>query len=473
MKRRDFLKATMATVATTVMANGISGKKNTQPNLLFIFPDQLRVQALGFLKEDPTITPNIDKFASESLFFENAVSNWPLCSPYRGMLMTGRWPYSTGITTNCNSSRPEVYLKDEEVAFTDVLAKEGYDVGYIGKWHLDTPRDVPVVKDWRKAEWECFVPKQRRHGINFWHAYNCNNKHMHPYYWIGDAKADEQTHFEQYSPDHEADIASKYILNTDGKQRDPNKPFAMFVAMNPPHGPYDQVPEKYKQLYKNRPVDELIKRPNVNKKMASPHIANYFAQVTGVDVAFGEIMDSLEKSGLADNTIVVFSADHGEMMGGHSRMQKVVIYEESFRIPFIVRWPGKIKPGTDNLHINVPDMMPTLLSLLGLKKSIPQAVEGSDYSPVFAGKDFARPTTSFYIRCGGESGQGRGVRDDRFTLEVSKNKENLVINLYDRKEDPYQMKNFANDKPAVVKRLRKELNNWLVKTNDPKKELFS
>jgi len=475
INRRQFLKASFgAAVGASVFCRTLPvyAKAAKRPNLVFVFPDQFRVQAMGFMKQDPVITPNIDKFADQSLVFDNAVSNWPLCSPYRGMLMTGRWPYSTSIITNCNSSRPDVYLHDEERTFTDVLSESGYDVGFLGKWHLDTPRNVPVAEHWTKAQWECFVPKQRRHGINFWYAYNCNNRHMDPYYWINDAKEDQKFYPKEYSAEHEAKVTASYIKNADGKHRDPEKPFAVFVGINPPHGPYKQVPEEYKKLFKDMKLKELLNRPNVKKghKESSRSVRDYFAQVYGVDKAFGVILDAVDKAGLQKDTIVVFSADHGEMMGSHGRMQKVVPFEESLRIPFIVRWPGKIAPGREDLHINVPDYMPSLLSLMGLKEKIPSAVEGKDYSASLLGEKISkRPKSAFYMRCGTD-GVARGVRTDRYTFVVEKKDARFI--LFDNKKDPYQMKNIADKSHNVVKELSSELMDWLKRVNDPELEVY-
>lgn len=471
MDRRDFLKVASLSTASMICKGCLNQRSvtswNQRPNLVFVFPDQFRVQAMGFMKQDPVITPNIDRFAAESLVFDNAVSNWPLCSPYRGMLMTGRWPHSTGIITNCNSSQPDVYLRDEERTFTDVLSEAGYDVGYLGKWHLDTPRDVPKANHWKNAVWETYVPKERRHGINFWYAYNCNNKHMDPYYWINDATKDQAYYPKEYSASHEAGIAADYIENADGKYRQPGKPFALFVAINPPHGPYDKVPDKYKNVFADQSPTELLNRPNVKRGHGPSRksVQDYFSQVYGVDQAFGQILQAIDKANLRDNTIVVFSADHGEMMGSHGRMQKVVPYEESLRIPFIVRWPGHIRLGRETLHFNVPDTMPSLLALMSLKDYTPTQVEGADYSAVFLGKQIThRPKSTFYMRCASD-GIARGVRTDLYTFVIDKAGPKCF--LYDNQQDPYQLTNISGGSPELVETLSQELLHWLKKTNDP------
>ncbi len=478
MNRRSFLKSSGITILSIshycIRSYANDTHSPSHPNLVFVFPDQFRAQAMGFMRQDPVITPNIDRFAAESRVFDNAVSNWPLCSPYRGMLMTGRWPWSTGLTTNCNSSRPEVYLRQSERTITDVLADNGYTVGYLGKWHLDTPQGVPVVDDWRNAIWDCYTPPgPQRHGITFWHAYGCHNNHLRPHYWIGNAPEEEKTFFDEYSPIHEARIASEFILNTNGQLRDPEKPFALFISMNPPHSPYNLVPEQYKILYDNKTPEELLNRKNVRGNAGPKNVKDYFAAVSGVDDAFGRILNAIDQAKLRENTLVVFSADHGDMMGSQGLMAKVVPFEESFRIPLIIRWPGKIPVGRDNLHINVPDTMPTLLTLMGLGDQIPPAVEGTDYSKAITGNEQKRPTSTFYIRFAGDHSKARGVRTDRYTFIREFNKDGKVADsLYDRQEDPYQLKNVAELKPQIVKQMQAELDHWLKKTNDPVKVEF-
>lgn len=444
-----------------------------RPNLVFVFPDQFRAQAMGFTGEDPVRTPTLDRFATQSVVFANAVCNQPLCSPYRSMLLTGRWPYSTGVVTNCNSSRPDVYLREHEICISDVLAQAGYAAGYIGKWHLDTAQGVPVAPDWRCAIWEAYTPPgPRRHSFAFWHAYGCHNNHLHPYYWIGNAPESMKTQVDEYSPLHEARIAADYIRNRGGAQRDPAQPFALFVSMNPPHPPYQAVPERYSALYRERTPGKLLTRANVRLSgeglEAAGGVANYFAAVTAVDEAFGLILEALREAGLEDDTLVVFSSDHGEMMGSHGLMYKTVYYEESFRIPLLIRFPGRLTPRRETLHFNVPDTMPTLLDLMGLAPRIPRAVEGTDYAPALRGETQSRPASTFYLRPDATPALGmRGLRTDRHTFVITRPPAGPTPILFDNQHDPWQLENIAAHQPAVVANLTGELNVWLRRTRDP------
>ncbi|MDY3369239.1 sulfatase-like hydrolase/transferase, partial [Zhenhengia yiwuensis] len=111
----------------------------TKPNLVYIFCDQFRRQAIGYMGEDPVVTPHLDQFAREGVVFNQAVSNYPVCSPYRGILLTGLYPHKNHIFTNCNSkSAPKgCYLREDQLCLSDILSENGYELGYIGKWHLD------------------------------------------------------------------------------------------------------------------------------------------------------------------------------------------------------------------------------------------------------------------------------------------------------------------------------------------------
>jgi arylsulfatase A-like enzyme len=443
-----------------------------------MFPDQFRRQAIGFMDADPVITPRLDKFAAESMVLTDAVSSYPVCSPFRAMLFTGQYPITNGVTTNCNSSR-DVMLRRDQRCLTDVLQDSGYSTGYLGKWHLDKPHEPFVGRRRGRVGgpgggivWDEFVPPERRHGIGFWHAYNCRDQHMNPRYWLTDSERTEPKYFDKWSTEHEADVAIEFIRNPQGKHRDPDEPFALFIAPNPPHTPFDQVPKKYVDMYEGKTCRDLLNRPNVDLDNPHPqakrHVKNYFAAVTGTDEQFGRILDALDEQGLSANTIVVFAADHGEMMGSHNRMHKSVVYEESTGIPFIIRWPGRIPARRDDLLLSPADIMPSLLGLMGLSARIPSGVEGRDYSEIMLGKGGKRPNSALYIRCSGPRGGARGVRTHRYTFAVTPKQEGGTETLlFDNKQDPYQLKNVAASRPEVVRRLSDELKKWLDRTDDP------
>ena len=483
--RRTFIRSAAAVAAG--MALPSFGKKShaeppsslKRPNIVFVFPDQFRRQAMGFMNEDPVISPNLDRFASQSMVFTNACSNFPVCSPFRGMLMTGKYPHSNNLLSNCCSAHTKygVYLRESERCLADVLHDAGYSTGYIGKWHLDAP-DAPDVDDWREAVWDVYTPPgPRRHGFEFWYSYGCCDEHLNPHYWVGDAKENSKTIIDDWSPRHEAGVAIDYIRNKNGKYRATDKPFALFVSMNPPHPPFDQVPQEYVDRYKGKTAKDLLNRPNVdlshNTKSASRAKKwgkHYFAAVTGVDEQFGRILKCLAEEGLEKETIVIFTADHGEMMGSHDMMGKSIWYEESLGIPFIIRWPGHIRPSKDDMLLSVPDLMPSLLGLVGLREMIPCGVEGSDYSGVILGKPHRKPDSAFYLAPDmhrSSTGGLRGIRTRSHFFGVEHSKGEKQYTLFDLEKDPYQLRNMAAENPVLLKQFNAKLKNWLEKTNDP------
>lgn len=485
--RRHFVKVSLAAGSAAALAGPACLVKDRDrsfepPNLVFIFPDQMRGQALGFLKEDPVVTPNLDRFAGEGVVFIHAVSNYPVCSPYRGMLMTGRYPHANKVLSNCNSNGAKFgyELQASDRCWSDVLRDRGYSLGYIGKWHLDSPHK-PWVKSPNNSDtfaWNEWCPPERRHGFDFWYAYGTYDNHFKPEYWTNDSTRNVRVKIDQWSPEHEADMAIQYIRNEKSAFRDPSKPFALVVGMNPPHMPYELVPKKYVDEYAGRTAEELLNRPNVNlredtrgTRLARKQIKNYFAMVTGVDDQFGRILAALKEEGLERDTIVVFTSDHGNCLGCHEQVSKNVHYEESMRVPFLIRWPGRIRPRHDDLLLSTPDIYPTLLDLMGFGTDIPKEVEGVSHASLLLTGEGQRPASQLYmwIPLGKPAWGRRGVRTHRHTMVITKTEgaaDQYV--LHDNVEDPYQLRNIASEKPEIVELLRdRELTYWLEKTGDP------
>ncbi len=475
---------------------GCSSQPTEKPNVIYVFPDQFRNTALNFwseegftehvnFKPDPVHTPNLDNFAKESVVFTSAQSNCPLSSPHRGMLMTGMYPDGSGVPLNCNNTRPCSQLKQEVTTISDVFSDNGYDCAYIGKLHLDfptknNPQNPGTYVEGRKTVWDAYTPPERRHHFNYWYSYGTFDKHKSPHYWDTNSKRHE---IREWSPKHEADKAIDYIKN----QRDKKKPFFLMIAMNPPHSPYrslDDVEEKDYNLYKDIPLNKLLIRPNVNPKLkekqkSAPY---YFASVTGVDREFGRILKALKEMKLENNTIVVFSSDHGETMASHLLDPKNSPYTEAMNIPFIVRYPKKLKPSVTSMLLSTPDVMPTLLSLAGLKNEIPETVQGNDLSTLLLENDKDKfPKGALYIKnLNGKRdknnkvidyfAQARGIKTDQYTLAIYINKKNKVkkILFFDDKKDPYQMNNLnVKTHQKEFKSLLSQMEELLKKANDP------
>lgn len=507
MKRIDYLLSG----AFLLAAGGAYAQSSTdnKPNVIYVFPDQFRNCALEFwnqkefnkyvhFKADPVHTPNLNQFAKESLVLSSAVSNCPLSSPHRGMLLTGMYPEGSGVSLNCNSTRPISSLNPNAECVSDVFSKSGYDCAYIGKLHVDypTPNDPEhpgnYVED-RRPAWDAYTPKERRHGFNYWYSYGTFDEHKNPHYWDSNGKRHQSN---EWSPIHETNKVIDYLKNQH-HERDGKKPFFMVLSYNPPHSPYNSLNDCMEEdfnLYKDMPMDSLLVRPNADRNMSKARSARYyFASVTGIDREFGRILSALKELGLDKNTIVVFSSDHGETMCSQGTDDpKNSPYAESLNVPFLVRYPGKIKPRVDNLLLSSPDIMPTLLGLSGLKNSIPKSVQGKDFSPIFLNKknSVTRPKAALYIRNmdGDKDKDGnvisyfpeaRGIKTERYTLCLNINKKTGKLKsaqLFDDLKDPYQMNNLKlEDHKELVKSLCKQMVPLLKQANDPwyKKRILS
>ena len=439
-------------------------EKPSSPNLVFIMADQWRGQAIGCLGLEPVRTPNLDKLASEGVHFTDAISSYPVSSPARGMLMTGMYPVSSKVTGNCNSNTAPygVELPESARCWSDVLKDQGYELGYIGKWHLD---------------WNEWCPKERRHGFSHWIAYGTYDYHLKPMYWDTDASRDEFYFVDQWGPEYEADRAIDYIANRDNKLRDAGKPFALVVSMNPPHTGYELVPDKYKEIYRDVDVETVCNSPIIAPKGTKmgdfyrKSVLDYYACMTGVDEQVGRIIRQLKEQGLFDNTIVVFTSDHGDSMGMHEHIGKNIYYEEAMRIPMMISWPEKITPRRDStLMIAFADLYPSLLSLMGFKDRIPAEVQTFDLSASILSpentQEIAQPY--YYLLPENLTTGYRGLRTKKYTFAVhATNGRTDEWILFDREQDPFQLNNIAPDQPTLIKQFSNQLKDWLKKTNDP------
>lgn len=444
-----------------------------KPNIIYVFPDQFRNSAMAFWDEpdfapyqgwraDPVQTPNLDRFARESVVLSRVMSNCPLSSPYRGIFLTGMYPERSGITLNCMAERPESSLREDAVCISDVLNANDYSCGYIGKLHADfpTPNDPANPGHYvssRDPEWDAYTPAERRHGYSYWYSYGTFDVHKNPHYWDTDGVRHDP---KEYSVKHETDKAIEFLRNRDG-QRKKDAPFFLTIAYNPPHSPYESLDDCMEQdyaIYENMSYKQLYVRENADTTLSKAESAKYyFANVTGVDREFGRLLDELKTLGLDRNTIVVFTSDHGETMCSQGTLDpKNSIYTESFNVPFIIRYPGKLRPHVDSVLLSAVDIYPTLLSLAGLGKEIPQTVEGRDLSPVLLenGAKCDVPQAVLYLRNvnGNVDADGlvrgffpvaRGVKTDRYTMEIAikRNGDLSRVMIFDDLKDPYQMRN--------------------------------
>lgn len=451
MNRRRFLQAVgVAALGTQALAAnpeaGASARK--APNLLVVLGDQWRAQATGYAGDPNVKTPHLDAFAARSTNFRNAVSCCPVCSPYRASLLTGRYPLSHGIFMN------DVHLPDSEITIAEVLADAGYATGYIGKWHLDGHG--------RSAQ----IPAERRQGFEFWRVLECTHSYNDSAYY-GDG--DEKLHWEGYDAIAQTCEAGRYL-----RERDTAKPFALFLSWGPPHNPYETAPEAYRNHYT---PESVTLRPNVPEEAADAarrDLAGYYAHCAALDDCMQSLLDTLDEQGLAEDTIVVFSSDHGDMLGSHAQMRKQRPWDESIRIPFLLRYPRALGETGRVLDtpINAPDVMPTLLGLCGI--AAPAAVQGRDWSPLLLGQvpDSTEEAAliSCYVPFGewirGKGGKEyRGVRTPRYTYV--RDLEGPWL-LFDNETDPYQLANLCGqaEHAEVQNKLEAALQEKLRETGD-------
>lgn len=470
------------------------------PNLLYIFPDQFRREAMGFwakesyrdalrTRSDPVVTPTLDKLADESLVFTQAVSTCPVCSPHRAMLISGLYPWANGVVNNCHQTRTDG-LKHEITCMTDVLAGAGYETAWVGKTHWE--RNDPVFDQGgnyvgsttapgghHMNAYDTYIPPgSGRHGSDYW--FQCvKDVHWDPRVYSSDpsridGKEDGEQHRpREYSPRLEAEVMIDYLKNTHGA-RDPSKPFCAFWSPNPPHSPYDSEkdcdPVAWREHYRDRSPQELLVRENAvegeSRPKAEKRAPFYFANVTGVDTQIGRVLEALEASGQADNTIVIFTSDHGEMMGSQDKFGKLVIYEEAFCVPYLIRFPGHIRHRLEDLMFATVDIMPTVLGLMGLGDRIPSTVAGRDFSRELLSGDWdneAKPRSALFL---GYGNRFKGVRTDRYSFQIDEAGEQL---LWDNVRDPYQMNPISIDdlEGSEADFLLSELGYWLKESGDP------
>ena len=413
-----------------------------RPNLLYVFADQMRSSDMGCVGNPDVLTPNLDRFASESCLFESAYANCPVCTPSRGVLLTGRYPFSTGVLAN------DLPLSPEIPGIGKAYKSAGYRTGYIGKWHLD---GVPRAR---------FTPPgPRRHGFDYWAVWNCAHRYFGGQYYTD---SPEPITIEGYEPAGQTDLAIEFM------ERKDDRPFCLFLSWGPPHDPYTKVPPGFREKYN---LDILSLRGNVQpiKKLRGDGaealgpaecLAYYYAAITALDEQFGRLLAKLDELGLAENTIVVFTSDHGDMLWSQGMLKKQQPWEESAGIPFVVRWPGKIPEGArPDVLLSTIDFVPTLLSLCEVP-GLPE-MHGSDLSEVFLGRSREGPEAVYLmdvVTVDEAGGQGlhewRGVRTKSHTYAEWVDGGSWL--LYDNVADPLQLTNLASAPRHLAERERLE-----------------
>tara|TARA_R110002050_G_scaffold161176_1_gene290739 strand:- start:7452 stop:8921 length:1470 start_codon:yes stop_codon:yes gene_type:complete len=418
-------------------------EKEQQPNVIFILTDQWRASALGYAGNDIVKTPQLDQFTKEAVNFTNAVSVLPVCTPYRASLLTGRYPTTTGMFIN------DLYLPSEELCMAEIFNEAGYKTAYLGKWHLDGHGRMDFVKP------------ERRQGWNYWKGSECDHHYPKEHYY--DNKDTTLRFWEGYSTYAIADEAQSYMEeHANGKE-----PFCLFVSIATPHFPHNTAPEEFMAMYPKEKLKLPDNVPDDMKEWAYKELQGYCAHCTATDKAIGEIIDKTKELGIYNNSVIVFTSDHGEMMGAHGfrPFMKHQPYSESANIPFLISYPGmdKSKGKTADAAITTPDILPSLLSLCNI--NIPESIEGYDLSGIINNPDQEPDRAALYMNVSPfgiayPSDEYRAVRTADYTYVKTPVGPSM---LFDNKKDPNQLNNLVNEKEfaEIQVKLEKELMNEL------------
>jgi arylsulfatase A-like enzyme len=462
-----------------------------QPNLLFVLVDQMRHVAMGCAGNGQIRTPNLDRLADEGAMFNHAVSNISVCTPARACILTGRYPLSHTVLTN-NSMLP-----NELPSMGKILKAAGYATGHIGKWHLSGEAYVGATQhnDFQNGY---IPPGDLRHGFDYWAVHHCSHSYWNATYF---RDTPEPIVVNGWEPDTQTDLAIDFIREHTPQTTPERRPFALVVSWGPPHTPFTAPPE-FRELYDPATLElrENVLRPptgfpiahdigeeGTREEVLREWTANYYGAITSLDHNLGRLLDTLDQQGVADETIVVFTSDHGEMLGSHGQMYKVQPWDESVRIPFVMRYPDGIPTGTSiDTVLGHPDILPTLLGLMRLP--LPEGIEGDDLSAILRGEapEIADRSTLLLWVCSALTwgkkwtdvdvyrGLGapkgfvrpyRGIRTQTHTYVEDRAGPWL---LYDNEHDPWQLNNLVETggPGAVPPSLQRELQDWLERTGD-------
>lgn len=412
-----FFALAFATAASSIAA------PPKRPNVLFILADQWRAQAFGFAGDPNVKTPHFDAFERTCVNFTEAVAGMPVCSPTRASLLTGQRPQTHGIFIN------DVPLNTEAATIAKSFKAAGYDTGCIGKWHVDGHGRLS------------YIPPERRQGFDYWKVCECTHSYNDSVYY---ADGPEKLKWEGYDAIAQTRDAQEFLK----ARAKSDKPFLLWLAWGPPHNPYETAPAKYRDLYA---PDQIQLRDNVPPEArgrARGNLAGYYAHCSALDDCMADLLSTLKEAGLDQNTIIVFTSDHGDMIESQGQQRKQRPWEESARVPLLFHVPASlgtgITPHRTAATINTEDIMPTILSLCSLP--IPASAEGFDFNAhLRGGPDPSGGAT--VIRCISPFGEYnrlkggkeyREVRSARYTYARDLNGPWL---LYDNIKDPLQLDN--------------------------------
>ncbi len=458
----------------------VCGDRAATPNLLIIHTDEHNFRTLGsyrdtlppeqaFVWGDAVVeTPNIDWIAHNGALSTSFYATTPTCSPSRAAFMSGRYPHTTSVHSN------SLRLDDEVITFAEILRREGYATGYAGKWHLDGTLGV----EWRIKRNPHWAPKRKfgfednRYMFDRGHWKQLEDTAAGPrvksrpgnipnYSVVG---ADEKS----FTTDFLADKTVEYIHSH--KER----PFLFMLSLPDPHGP-DRVRPPYDTMFRGQRYEKPRSALKANeglpswgqKRQEKYDQSQYYGMVKCIDDNVGKILQALRDAGVIDRTIVVFTADHGDLRGEHGRQNKDVPYEGSARIPFVIYYPDRIKPGTVvDEALSCVDFLPTILSLMGVESAGTE--HGRDASQLLTtGRVPSDWNDIVFLRGPGRERGWLAAVTDRYKIIYSTADDPW---LFDLEKDPDELVNVVNA-PAYreeVRELSRQLADYGKKYNDPR-----
>ena len=490
MNRRDFVSK--SALGAAALASGC-GDDGTPPNVVICYTDQLRPFEIGCYGNPVVRTPHIDRMAAEGFRFDIGVTNSPVCSPARATLLSGQFARTcTGSIRNVGSIGHE-RTRLPDPTLPEVLADAGYATGHIGKWHVHVD---PFLLGFDYAYYPVEIP-HRYYGRAMREAVRQRGK-------LSTATGEEAV-VETFMPHAASRKMREYIR----KNRD--RPFFLNYSLSLPHMPIGpgNLPDEYVSMYTK---DDVLLRDNVFDSDGQLHrdewwfkvytkwdyfwrtrggapdapgdalpdgfdlrdlTAYYYGAVTCTDDLVGDLMDALDENGIAENTVVVLSADHGELLGNHGTYNKDRLYEEAIRVPMIYRYPNGFRPAETSAQVasNV-DIAPTVLDTCGL--AVPAHMQGQSLLPVMKGDRPSLDRDYSFVEAAGYQGVSyampysmMGIRSPshKYGIEVEADDRALRNDravFYDLRSDPYELDNLAGQgvQPEVANRLRDTLLNW-------------
>lgn len=427
----------------------------SRPNVVLMYVDDLGYGDLASYGHPVIKTPNIDRLASQGLRMTAFYAPSPLCSPSRASLLTGRTPYRTGIQTwipqNTNT-----YLSEKEITIAAALKKTGYKTAIVGKWHLNGGLDRT---DQAQPNDHGFDHSYVLHAFPLPHQQNPTNFYANgkP---IGEVKG--------FTAEIVADQSMQWLETLDDEA-----PFFLYMPFVEPHATIhspDKFLEQYAQYTDGKPIPVENGQPAYPEGLEARGPGEYYANVTHLDNQVGRFLEYLDKTGLAENTIVLFLSDNGPVTvdwrawweinlygdtGGY-RGRKADLYEGGIRVPGIIRYPELIKPGTvSDQPVNGYDVFPTLLSILDIAIPQDRAIDGADISPIFRGDTLNREQPLFWAFPAARGAPNYVVQRGKWKLLA--NSEQKPLALFNLKTDRFELNNLVKKELDIVERLHIEM----------------